>query len=62
MVEFLYNNMKNAGKEYISFKFYFGYYLYIFYKQDFDPHFKSKVANKLTKKLGNLLAIFRKNF
>ena len=37
------------------------YHSLIFYKKNVDPYFKSKVANKLTKKLGNFIVIYRKN-
>ena len=45
--------MKNKSIDYISFKFNYSYYFYIFYKKDINFYFKSKVANKLTDKLKN---------
>ncbi len=48
---FAYNNGKNASTSYMSFKFNYGYYSYVFYKKNIKSHFKSKLANKLATKL-----------
>ena len=61
MAEFAYNNAKNTNMRYMPFKLNCGYYLYISYKDDIDPYSEFKVANKLTKKLRNLMVIYRKN-
>ena len=61
MAEFAYNNMNKTSSEYMSFKLNYGYHLYIFDKENVDPYSRSKVAYKLTKKLKNLIAIYRKN-
>ena len=45
----------------MPFKLNYRYRLYIFYKKNVDPCFKSKAANRLTKKLRNLMAIYKKN-
>ena len=47
--------------EYMSFELNCGYYLRVFYKEDIEPRSKSKVADKLTKKLRNLMAAYREN-
>ena len=58
---FAYNNAKYASREYTSFKLNCGYHLYVSYKNDVNPCSKSKTANKLTKKLRNLIARYREN-
>ena len=35
------------------------YYQCIFYKENIDPNSKSKVVDELTKKLKNLIAVYR---
>ena len=61
IAEFIYNNAKNTGIEYMPFEINNGYHSNIFYKEEVGPHFRSKVANKLTKELRNLMAIQKKN-
>ena len=61
MAEFAYNNARYASIRYTSFKLNNKYYLYISYKEDVDPHSRSKTADELTKKLRNLMAAWRKN-
>ena len=61
MAEFTYNNAKHANMRYIFFKLNCGYYPWVSYKNDIDPRSKPKVADKLTKKLRNLMAVYRKN-
>ena len=62
MAEFAYNNAKNASFGYILFKFNCGYYPWILYKKNVNPHFKSKSADKLLAELKELIIIYRKNF
>ena len=38
-----------------------GYHLYIFYAENVNFYFRSKIADKLTKKLRNLMAVCREN-
>ena len=45
----------------MPFKLNYEYYLSIFYKKDIDFYFRSKLADEFTKKLRNLIAIYRKN-
>ena len=61
IAEFAYNNAKYASMGCTPFKLNCGYYLPVFYKEDVDSHSKSKAANKLTKELKNLIAVYRKN-
>ena len=55
MAEFTYNNTKHASIGYMPLKFNCGYHLHVFYKENVDPRFRSKVVDKLTKKLRNLM-------
>ena len=61
MAEFAYNNSKHASIWYMPFELNCRYYLCVSYKNDVDPHSKSKVADKLTEKLRNLIAAYREN-
>ena len=61
MAEFIYTNTKNTSTRYTLFKLNCGYYLYILYKKNVSPCCKFKVADKLTKKLRNLIAVCREN-
>ena len=58
MVEFAYNNTKNASIGYTFFKLNYKYYPYISYKKDLDLYLKSKTIKKLSFKLQNLMAIY----
>ena len=61
MAEFAYNNAKNASIGYRFFELNCRYHLYVSYKEDVDPCPRLKAANKLTKKLRNLMATCWKN-
>ena len=61
MVEFVYDITKNASIEYMSFQINCRYHLRISYKKNFDYYSKSKAANKLIKKLWNIITICKKN-
>ena len=61
MAEFAYNNAKNTSTGYTSFEFNCKYHPRVFYKENVDPRSRSKVANELTKELGNPIAVCRKN-
>ena len=61
IVEFTYNNTKNASIGYMPFKLNYGYHLCIFYEEDVKPYSRTKAANKLTKKLKNLMSAYREN-
>ena len=61
MMEFIYNNAKNASTGHTSFELNCGYYPRVFYKEDLDPRSKSKIAKELSSKLQNLMAICQQN-
>ena len=58
MDEFAYNNIKNASTIYISWELYCGYHFCIFYKENIDFCSKSKLANNLTSKLREFMAVY----
>ena len=61
MAEFAYNNAKHASMGYTFFALNCGYYLCVSYKEAIDFYSRSKAADKLTKKLRNLIAVYREN-
>ena len=61
MTEFDYYNMKNTNTGYISFKTNYEYYSYVFSKNGINLCSRFKTANKLSKKLRNLLGAYKKN-
>lgn len=54
IAEFAYNNDKNIRTNHTLFKLNCGYHLYVFYKEDINPCFKSKIINKLSTELPKL--------
>ena len=61
MVEFAYNNAKNASTGHMLFKLNCGYHLQVSYEEDVGPCSKSKLADELLKELQELMTICRKN-
>lgn len=61
MVEFTYNNVKNASTRYTPFELNYGYYSRVSYKKDINPCSMSKSANKLANELKKLMATCRNN-
>ena len=55
MAIFAYNNAKNNSIRYMLFELNYSYHLSVFYIKHINLYSKSKTANKLTKKLGNLI-------
>ena len=51
MAEFAYNNTKNASTGHTLFELNCGYHPCVFYKEDLDPHSKSKTTKKLSSEL-----------
>ena len=51
MVEFIYNNAKNASTNYKSFELNCGHYLHIFHNENLNPHLKLRNAEELSFKL-----------
>ena len=62
MVEFAYNNAKNASISHTFFELNCGYHLWVSYKEDLDPCLNSKTAEELSFELQNLMAICQQNF
>ena len=58
MIEFAYDNAKNASIGYTSLNLNCGYYLYIFFEDDTNSHPKSYLAKKSIKKLRDLMFIY----
>ena len=61
MVEFAYNNIKNASTSHIPFKLNCGYHCWMSYEEDVNSYSKFKSANKLSKELRELIIVCRKN-
>ena len=61
MVEFAYNNAKNASTSHTSFELNCKYYLWVFYKEVLDSRSKSKTAEELSFELQNLMAVYKQN-
>ena len=61
MVEFVYNNAKNASTGHTSFKLNYGYYSCISFKKDTNLHSKSKSVDKLSAELRKLIIVCQKN-
>lgn len=57
MADFAYNNAKNAGTGYISFKLNYGYHPKISFKEDVDLRFRSHSADKLVRELRELMGV-----
>ncbi len=62
IVEFAYNNTKNASTSHKLFKFNCGYHPHVSYKKNIDLCSKSKSANELSTELQKLITVYRKNF
>ena len=61
MAEFAYNNAKNASTGFTLFKLNCEYHPWVSYKEDFDPHSQSKIVEKLSSELRNLMAAYQQN-
>ena len=61
IAEFAYNNVKNASTSHTSFEVNCGFYPQVSYKEDVNPCFQSKLADKLVTKLKELMAVCREN-
>ena len=57
MAEFAYNNTKNASTGHSPFNLNCSYYLRGFLEEDIDPRSRSCSANKLAKKLRELIEV-----
>lgn len=61
MAYFAYNNANNANTNHILFEFNCNHHPYTTYRKNVNLYFQSKSANKLAKKLKNLITVCRKN-
>ena len=61
MIEFTYNNAKNASSGYTLFELNFGYHRKVFFEEDIDPHMKSCSTNKLAEELRELIKVCCQN-
>ena len=57
----MYNNAKNASNGYTSFELNYGYHFLVFYKDDINPRFKFKSADKFLLVLKKLMTVYCKN-
>ncbi len=55
MVEFAYNNAKNASTMHTPFELNCGYHSRVFFEEDVDPRSRSRSANKLAEELRELI-------
>ena len=61
MMEFAYNNVKNASTNHIFFKLNCGYYPYVSSEEDFNLCSKSRFMEKLSSKLQELMTVCQQN-
>lgn len=61
MAKFIYNNAKNTSTSHTSFKLNCSYHLWILYKDDINPCFKSKSIDDLSIELKELIIICQEN-
>ena len=61
MAEFAYNNAKNASTGFTPFELNCGYHPQVSYKEDLDPHSKSRTVEKLSSELRKLMTIYQQN-
>ena len=61
MVEFAYNNAKNASSDYKPFELICGYDPRMSYKEDVKPRSKSKSVDELLAKLKKLMIVCQEN-
>ncbi len=61
MVEFTYNNVKNASTSYTSFKLNYDYHPKVFFEEDVSPHSRSHSTNKLAEELRKLIEVCCQN-
>ena len=61
MVEFVYNNSKNATTSHMLFELNCDYHLQILYKEEVDPYSQSMLVDKQLAELKELIIICQKN-
>lgn len=62
MVDFAYNNAKSVNIGHTPFELNCKYYFSMFYDENINPRFKSKLIDKLLIKLQKLMTVYYKNF
>ena len=61
MAEFAYNNARNASTDHTPFELNCGYHPRVLYKKDVNPRSQSKLADKLSAELRELMIIYWEN-
>ena len=61
MVKFAYNNAKNASTSHTLFKLNYDYHPYVFFEKNTNLCLKSKLADKLSVELRDLMTICQRN-
>ena len=61
MVEFAYNNTKNASSGHTPFELNCDYHFWMSYEEDVNPYSQSKLADELLAKLRKLIIVCQKN-
>ena len=61
IAEFVYNNAKNASTSHTPFELNYGYHPCVYFKEDTNPFFWSKTADKLSAKLRELMTVYQEN-
>ena len=62
MAEFAYNNTKNSSTGYTTFELNCGYHPRISFDENTDPRSRSRLADKISVKLRDLMTVCQKNF
>ena len=57
MAKFTYNNAKNASTGHTPFELNCGYHPKVLFKEDIDPHLKSRSTDKLARELKELIEV-----
>ncbi len=61
MVEFAYNNAKNASTGHTPFELNYGYHPRVFFEEDVDPYSRSRSGNELAEELRELMEVCCQN-
>ena len=61
MAKFAYNNAKNSSTGYTLFELNYGYHLCVSFKENTNPCFQLKPADKLLAELQDLMTVCREN-
>ena len=61
MADFAYNNARNNSTNHTTFKLNYGNQARMFYKENVDPRSQSKLADKLSAELRELMIVCQKN-